>query len=318
MMKCGSGLLLFLLSVSQSFAQVGGSSIYQFVNLPSSSRMTALGGSLVPVKDDDPNLGMHNPSALSPGMNNSLAFNFMTYFPGNKSGNVSLIKDFGKLGTYSGAIQFINYGNMRETDEAGNVTGTFQATEFNLNLGWGKQIDSAFSIGVSSKVIASYLQTYSSYGLLFDAVATYYYPMYEFAFIAAARNIGFQLKPYTEGEREPLPFDLQAGISKKLANAPIRFILVAHDLQKFDLSYPKPVDPSGNTNVFGSDGTETSSPSGFVKFMDLAMRHVIVGSEVLIGKSFIIHLAYNYQRRKELVLLIPLTTLLAEPIIFPL
>lgn len=51
-------LLLSILIVIPSAlsAQIGGNSTYQFLNLSSAARIGAMGGKLVPVKDDDLNL----------------------------------------------------------------------------------------------------------------------------------------------------------------------------------------------------------------------------------------------------------------------
>ena len=49
------------------FAQVpiGGKNVYEFLNLSPSARVTALGGNLITVKDDDVALAFQNPSALN-------------------------------------------------------------------------------------------------------------------------------------------------------------------------------------------------------------------------------------------------------------
>ncbi|MEA3460744.1 MAG: hypothetical protein U9R49_02615 [Bacteroidota bacterium] len=47
------------------------------------------------------------------------------------------------------------------------------------------------------------------------------------------------------------------------------------------------------------DGSDTET-SGFDSFGDKFMRHVILGTEFLIGKNFHIDLGYNYKRRKEM------------------
>jgi hypothetical protein len=48
--------------------------------------------------------------------------------------------------------------------------------------------------------------------------------------------MGFQLKTYA-GEQEDLPFDLQIGITKKLANAPLGFSITAQHLHQFNTLY---------------------------------------------------------------------------------
>ena len=70
-------LFLFLIiSISNtSTAQIGGSKVYEFLNLPASARITALGGKHITVRDDDLSLALGNPAALNDTMHNQLTFN---------------------------------------------------------------------------------------------------------------------------------------------------------------------------------------------------------------------------------------------------
>jgi hypothetical protein len=54
------------------------------------------------------------------------------------------------------------------------------------------------------------------------------------------KNVGTQFKTYTPGIKEPLPFDIQAGVSKKLTHTPFLFSLVLHDLYRWDIRYDDP------------------------------------------------------------------------------
>ncbi|HLC83012.1 MAG TPA: penicillin-binding protein, partial [Bacteroidia bacterium] len=69
--------ILFLLSAViltvSALAQTGGNNTYEFLNLPISARVSALGGNLIPVKDNDLNVSLINPSLLSDSMSNNVA-----------------------------------------------------------------------------------------------------------------------------------------------------------------------------------------------------------------------------------------------------
>ncbi len=111
------------------------------------------------------------------------------------------------------------------------------------------------------------------------------------------RNIGTQFKPYSAGNYEPLPFDIQVAIAKKLAKAPIRFTVLAHDLQKPDLTYTN--TNSRDKTLDPNTGEVTYTPASLG---DKIFRHFTIGTELLFSPYFNIRVAYSHQRRQELKL----------------
>jgi hypothetical protein len=108
--------------------------------------------------------------------------------------------------------------------------------------------------------------------------------------------MGFQLKTYA-GKREPLPLQVQIGLSKQLAHLPFRYFLVFNNLQQFDIAY---ID----SNAAGAkiDLTTQEPIINEPKILDKTMRHMVLGGEFLFTKNFNIRFGYNYQHRKEMVL----------------
>ena len=113
-----------------------------------------------------------------------------------------------------------------------------------------------------------------------------------------ARNLGMQLSTYTSGaDRDPLPFDLQYAVSKRLEHVPFRFLFVYDHIEKWDLTYEDSANPSdGYDPITG----EPKYKTGFSKFGDQFMRHIIVGTELYIGKNLVLRGGYNYRRRQEM------------------
>ena len=65
------------------FAQIGGESTYDFLNLTNSARMAALGGNQIAINDStDLNVSYNNPSLLRPEMRNMLVMDYVAYFVG--------------------------------------------------------------------------------------------------------------------------------------------------------------------------------------------------------------------------------------------
>lgn len=280
-----------------SYSQVGGNNTYEFLNLPVSARAAALGGNLLSVRDNDINLALLNPSLLNKTMDNHLALSYLNYFSDINLGYAGYSKTFDKYGSFNAGIQYINYGEFIRTEDNGDITGQFYAGEYALNLGWGRQLDSSFSIGSNFKTIYSTLEHYQSLGVAIDLAGTYFNERLKLGTALLVKNIGTQIIAYRKGNKEPLPFEIQLGLSKQLSHAPFRFSMVLENIERFDLTYRDTVSEGGNINPI--TGEEIKEKNGF---FDKTLRHVVIGAEFLPSKNFNIRLGYNYQRRQELKL----------------
>ena len=291
-------LILFqFFAVISADAQVGGTSTYRFLNLPNSPRVAALGGNFVAIADNDLSVGLSNPSLISEEMHNSISLNFVDYFADINYGFASYSRTYDNIGSFAASMQYINYGRFDYTDETGIIpedTGEFTAGEYALVLGWGRRLDSLFSIGANFKTIYSAFETYNSFGLGVDVSGTYH-ARSGFTASLIARNIGRQLTTYTAGNPEALPFEIQFGLSKRLNHLPFRYSLLLTNLQKWDLTY---YDPSEDLVDPFTGEVKTKSEAG--KFADNVMRHVVIGGEFLPTKNFSVRFGYNYQRRQEM------------------
>ncbi|MCX6227306.1 MAG: type IX secretion system protein PorQ, partial [Bacteroidia bacterium] len=233
-------ILIFTLAVSLAspslvHAQIGGTTIYQLLNLPPSARSAALGGLVPGAWDDDPALVYHNPALANPGMNNQLSLNYSKYLADIRYGYLAYSHDLGKWGTPVIGIQYINYGTFIEANEFGDILGNFSAAEYSLNLTHSYALDSLLSVGITIRPIYSVLERYTSWGLGSDFGIHYHSANNRFAFTLVARNFGSQLTTYATPEREKLPFEVLSGINFKLKHAPFRLHLTARNLQRYNL-----------------------------------------------------------------------------------
>ncbi len=236
-----------LLSFSSVFGQIGGKYSYSFLQMPIAARTAALGGNMTSIADNDINLGFNNPSLINPSYDNSIALNYVNYFTGINYGGVSYANSFDKVGSFMATFQFMDYGTFDYADETGTLGGTFSAQDFAFVLGWGRQLDSLFSIGANAKLIYSYYESYNSFGIAVDVAGTYQSKT-GWTMSLVASNIGSQLTTYVSGERSPLPFDLQYVVSKRLKHVPFLFSVTYDHIEKWDLTYEDPQNPSGGTD----------------------------------------------------------------------
>ena len=289
--------LVGLIGISeQSRAQLGGTHTYDFLNLINSVRAASLGGDVIAINDNDLNLTYHNPALLTPEMNHSMVLNYVNYFTDVNYGYVAYASKLKDYGIFSGGIEYINYGDFIAADEKGIVTGDFKAAEYAINLIYSRAIDSSFRVGVNVKPIISTLEKYTSLGLVADFGVVYNKPQSLFTAALVVKNLGAQLKSYTD-KRESMPFNIQLGFSQKLKHAPLRINITVDHLEKWDLTYDKPKE----TSLDPLSGEEQSE-SGIDKFADQFMRHVIIGLEFNPLDNFYVRAGYNYRRRKEMLI----------------
>jgi hypothetical protein len=289
MLRKAFNILIFSTLFVSGFSQTGGDNVYEFLNLTHSAYISSIGGSNVSVFGNDLNMAYHNPGLLDSSMDKSFVLNYVNYFAGINYGMAMYSRSFEGIGNFGTGITYLNYGAFTEADESGNITGNFTASEYSFSLLYSRNIDTLFNIGANLKPVLSHLEMYSSFGLALDIGASYHSRNSLFSAGLALRNIGLQLTSYAGEDKQPLPFELQAGVSQRLAHAPFRFSLTLRHLEKFDLThqYIEPV----------STGEPETSDSEFGENM---LRHMIFGIELIPHKNFYISGGYNYQRRSEL------------------
>jgi hypothetical protein len=296
-LKHAAIIILILCSACHIQAQPGGNSTYAFLDLTNSAGIASLGGKTVSAWDDDLNLAFHNPSLLNDSMSDHMVLNYVNYFSDINYGYVSYAKHIENVGNAAVGLHYINYGKFTAADETGTITGEFRAAEYAFNLIWSRRIDSLIQVGVNIKPVYSVLESYWSVGLLADAGITYINRKQLFTASLVLRNFGSQLKAYHDHNREPVPFEILFGISQKLEHAPFRFYIVAHSLQRFDLTYE---DPNRESNEFDPISGEPVSENRLEVFGDKLMRHMILGFEFAPIDHFYVRAGYNYQRRQEM------------------
>lgn len=294
-----TGFLTLLISCFTAYSQIGGDNTYEFLNLNSSARIAALGGNQIAVKDNDPFLGFDNPSLLNKEMDNKLSLSYINYIADIGLGFGSYTKHIDSVGTFNLGIKYIDYGDFTETDEAGNEIGSFGAGEYAFVLGYGRSLDTNFSIGANVKAISSNFYNSSSFGIAADAGVTYVSNDKYFTMALLFKNVGSQLSTYENTENQPLPFEVQYALTKRLQNVPLRLGLVFQHLNQWDLTYDNPNDEV-EASILSVDSDAPDEDENENGFFENLGRHLIFNAEFLISENFNVRLGYNYLRRTEL------------------
>ncbi|MFT5778340.1 MAG: hypothetical protein ACI837_001296 [Crocinitomicaceae bacterium] len=290
-------LLLSILATSFADAQTGGLNAFPFLDLMYNAREASLGGDYLTGYGDDVNMGVSNPSLLNPEMHKMVSVNQSLLAGGINYGMFNYgfgIKDQGTMVAY---IKYVNYGKMDRLEANGLGEGTFSPFEMIAGAGYGKQINKRISVGVKTNLIYSQLETYSSFGASVDLAGTIRNDEKGYLFTAHVKNFGYQFKAHTTGNRAPLPVEFQLAGAYKLPHAPFRFTLLAHHLNKWDITYNDPnlvptIDPL----------TGDSIPVKRAGFFEKLGHHFTYQLEMDLGKVLRIRTAFDYHRRKELAL----------------
>lgn len=296
-MRSGIGIIFFTLIVLRLQGQIGGISTYEFLNLTQSARSTAMGGYMVAVNDADVNLMFSNPALLKEEMNHQLAINHNFHFAGISHGFAAFAHHISKWETtVSFGANYIDYGDFVRTDASRQILGNFTAKESSFLIGMAKTFSERLSLGANLKFINSTFDTYSSIGLSMDIGVNYEKKENRSSWSLVLKNIGLQLNS-NELNREPLPFEIQIGWSKRMEHLPFRLSITAHHLNRWDLISDNFIED--DPIFIGANPSEVSSGGGFV---DNLFRHLVFGGELIVGKNDLLRLraGYNRQMNREL------------------
>jgi hypothetical protein len=276
-------VLLFLLLSFPVSAQ-DGDEVFSFLRYPSSARANALGGNTVALIECDPSLVFHNPGLLGGEMDGMLNLAYMNYIADINVGSALYTKAHKERGAWGIGASFISYGDFREALPENTVTGSFSAKDINVQALYAYDLSGRWRGGLSLKFLYSSFADYSSIGLAVDAGLSYFDREKAFSFGFVLKNAGAQLKPY-ENRRQSLPWDIQAGITKKMAHAPIRFSVTAMYLNRWKFDY--------------IDDTQKKYGDNFMRTL---VKHFVLGVDFVPSGNFWIGVGFNPKRNMDLKL----------------
>jgi len=258
---------------------------YAILRFPTSSRICALGGYSVSLVEADPSLMFHNPALLGGETDGRINVGYMNYMAGVNVGNVAFAKAFRERSAWGIGATFIDYGRMKEMTVDNEQLGMFSMQDIGFHVFYSYDLSEKWRGGLSMKALYSTIAEYYSFGLAVDAGLSYFNPESEMSMGIALKNIGAQLKPY-EDLRQHIPWDLQLGITKRIAHAPIRFSVTAMYLNHWKFN---PVDRT-STDVKGD------------RFMKTALKHLVFGVEILPSDNLWLGVGLNPKTKMDMAL----------------
>ena len=272
--------------------QLGGRTVFPFLDLPPSAQLAALGGMSVSARNDDPTMLYGNPALLNADMDGRLALSYVAYVAGIKQSTAAYVFNTKKAGRFGIGLTYLNYGQFEGYDAAGNSLGTFGANEYTVGVS-DSYTKGKFTFGVTTKLAVSSIDGSRSLAGVGDAGAVYKHPTSDFTVGLAVKNAGYQFSPYPGTERGPLPLDVQLGATIKPEHMPLRLSLTAHHLQQWDIQYLDP-NARGPLDASGMEKKPTKS------FGDNLARHFTASAALVLSKNLNLRVGYNHLQRREL------------------
>ena len=262
-----------------------GNAVFNFLKLPATAKATSLGGLNISAIGKDLGLAMTQPALLTTNMNGDLQVSVKPYFAGIQQYDVNGASKLKSNWVIGWGVHFMDYGNIEQTDLLGNTYGMTNPNEYAIQLGIAKTYQEHFHFGTQIKFIQSAYGPYRSSGIAMDVGVRYLAPSGLSQWSILLQNVGTQLKHFQV--KEELPLNLILGWSKKLANAPLQFSVTAERLSVWNDTYYD-LD-FYNQESYNQPGS-----------LQNVFNHLILGTQLYMGKEFEIDLGYHFARRFEL------------------
>lgn len=286
-------ILIVLLSLCVLAYPQAGDGTFKLLDLPSSARVAAMGGTNVAMHDDDVNFSAMNPALLSEKTHNMLSFNYSNYFYDINFGSVLYGRNFGDKNYTAFGAHYLDYGKFLETSETNELLGSFTAKDIMLSASYARILHPRWTIGLSFKPMISIYERYQTYGFSFDVGVGYADTKHNFYAGLAFRNVGMSVANYRslDGQQsiDMLPWNIELALVKGFKHAPIRISMTAHNWQRWNLGYTD-----------DTVATKEKSINKAASFFDMLFRHTIFNLEILPTKNIYLLVSYNHRRQMEM------------------
>ncbi|MFC2131379.1 PorV/PorQ family protein [Bacteroidota bacterium] len=223
--------LIVLVAISQ-VKLIADTSPFQALRFLGSARATALAGCFVSIPED-PAAVFYNPATIYTVEEKNFSTTFFKHILDINSGQVVYtlpeVQDWAGDGKIAGSVSYNSFGSFDYADEFGNRNGTFGANDISLGATYANELDSNFYYGVTAKLLFINLEKANSFAFAFDAGFIYLIPDKRTNIGLSILHAGPQITTL-DGESEPLPLDVRAGVSHRLRGLPLLINFSFHHL----------------------------------------------------------------------------------------
>ncbi len=213
-----------------------GTTAYPFLKIGVGAKALSMGGAFVGLADDESAL-YYNPAGLVGLTTRAVSASYMNYIADIQSGNLVIAIPRGVTpvdeyldeenpindaqSTLAFGITYLNYGDIDETNSAGQVLDQFGGSDMAFSLTYAAKAGRQLAVGATVKVIYQKIDEYDSQGLATDVGVLYRLKDGRTNLGLSASNLGFQLSGLSEDHKDPLPILIRAGLSHQLREIPL-------------------------------------------------------------------------------------------------
>jgi len=231
-------MMFFTLPVGAG--ESSGEAGYQFLRTHSGARPSAMAGAFISLTGDIHSI-YFNPAGLAKMNGRVASATYLNHILDFQSGLIAYAMPMKNLGNIAFSLNYMNYGEINETDSQGNELGTFSAGSFYLTSAMSRKLNNNLLVGGSIKFIHSSIATYNSSAVAMDLGLIYHVPFIkDFTIGVGVFNLGTALTAFAD-TKDPLPLNFVFGFSKPLAHLPLEYCV----------SINKYIDDAVQVNVGG-------------------------------------------------------------------
>ncbi len=270
-----------------AFAQTGGSTAYNYLDISGSSRIYGLGGVNISLVDPDDVMATdQNPALAGPEMSRGIGVGYMRYVGGSNFANAKFIGAAGQNGAWGVGLHYFGYGSVKEALPDGTVVGTFSPSDIAFSGIYSHDLGRNWRGGFAVKFLYSSYHSYSALAIATDLGVNWFDEDRDSSLSFTISNLGGQVKKFND-RSERLPIDVRIGWSKALGNSPFNLSITAWNLTKWKLPY-------------WDNGDGTKDPVLKNGFMSNLFRHLVFGVEWKPTDRFYVDLGYNYKTSTDM------------------
>lgn len=249
---------------------------FDLARLDVSARTASLAGAMGGLAGTDPTALFSNPAFLTAEMDRSVALGYVNHLADVSAGSAVYARSLARFGVdAAAAIRYLSYGEFDRVGADGTPDGTYGAGEAAVTLTASRVVAPRVRVGASAHALFATIDDAGAQALTADLGATYEVPSQGLVVGASLSGVGTVLSSLGESE-DRLPVDLRVSVVKRLRYVPLTITLAGYDLLDFE-------------------GSETDS-----SFVTRALDHVLIGSELRLGRSLAARAGYSPRRGRAL------------------
>lgn len=240
------------------------------------------------------NLGtaLQNPGLLNADLDRTFEISYQKYITDIRYTQCGYAQSIAKNIMLAGDFAYMDYGRFTGTDEWGELTGNFNASEYRFGLHGAYAVNENWSVGASMNFLYGQYEVYKAFAIAAGLGVSYADKEAGFKSAFAIKNLGSVIHSDANAG-DQLPLEIEWSCVKKLAKAPFAFSVTLNDIQNWKLYHSPTTEEDPITG-------ETQTESKMSRYGKEMMSHLAFGIELRPSDVFCLMGGYNFKRQNQL------------------